>query len=472
MGIPDLRLISLTLASALALQPWLAAAQTAPVALTQLPEPTGDPMAIDPAGDPVLALATRASSGPAFKDFIEAAIVRNPGLGEARAGREEAFAARGEARAQQWPSGEISISNFQTLARDFSNDPENIIERSRARQRTDALLSLQQPLIDFGASKRRIEAATARIDAASAEVEQTSASIALQAIGAWYDVFGYRALVALGESFAASQRELNAAVDERVAQGVSAAGDAARVQSYIASAETRLAGYRRLLANAEARFEQLTGAPPPPGLMRAPMVGVAPQSQERAEMAAAEAPQVRAAQALALASRNDAKASRADTLPRVTAGVDAGRYGVFETERDYDIRGRVTLRQPLFGGTESRVDQANARARSADARAYRIREEAIRDAAIAWSDVQALEEQIAALEKNYIASRRSRDVLAERYRVARGSLFDLLATEDSYFLTAASYIQTLTELDTARYVLLARTGELLGALDVAPPTES
>ena len=48
-------------------------------------------------------------------------------------------------------------------------------------------------------------------------------------------------------------------------------------------------------------------------------------------------------------------------------------------------------------------------ARGAEARATRIREEAERDAAIAWSDVRALEQQLDALEASYIASRRSRD---------------------------------------------------------------
>ena len=41
---------------------------------------------------------------------------------------------------------------------------------------------------------------------------------------------------------------------------------------------------------------------------------------------------------------SEARAARADRLPQITAGIDAGRYGVFENDRDYDIRGRVALR--------------------------------------------------------------------------------------------------------------------------------
>ena len=114
----------------------------------------------------------------------------------------------------------------------------------------------------------------------------------------------------------------------------------------------------------------------------------------------------------------------------------------------------------------ARAEQFEARARAADARFDRVREEAERDAAIAWSDVKALEEQLSALEASYVASRRSRDVILERFRVARGTLFDVVAAEDAYFEAATSYIQALSELDAARYVLLSRTGRLLEVLRI------
>jgi len=82
--------------------------------------------------------------------------------------------------------------------------------------------------------------------------------------------------------------------------------------------------------------------------------------------------------------------------------------------------------------------------------------------------VRALEQQLEALEAAYIASRRSRDVLVERFLASRGTLFDVVAAEDAYFESAASYIQALSELDAARYVLLSRTGGLLAALGIDP----
>ncbi|HEX2763962.1 MAG TPA: TolC family protein [Allosphingosinicella sp.] len=443
-----------------------AAAQPRPGAT--LPPPSTNPLSIDVSKDPVLQLARSQAAPEFFRSVVAAAVQHHPATQEARATSAEAEAVVDEARERRLPSVDLNISSYRVISREFSNDPQNVLERSRPSHRTDAQLTVQQTIFDFGASAERVLAAGARLRAAAAEAELSADRIALSSVAAWYDVFAYRALVALSESFVAGQKELRAAVEERVRLGASAPGDTARVESYLASAQTRLAVFRRGLANAEARYTELIGSPPPPSLERAPIPKLPAMTKEAAELAAMSGPEARSAQALADSTRREAKAAKADRLPQIGVGIDAGRYGVFENATDYDVRGRVTLRQRLFGGTEARVAQAEARVRSADARAARIRDEAARDASIAWSDVRALEEQLRALEDSYIASRRSRDVLIERFINSRGNLFDVVAAEDAYFETATAYIRALSELDAARYVLLSRTGGLLDALGIDP----
>src|SRR3954469_19783493 len=433
-----------------------------------LPPPSTDPLKIDFATDPVLRLSRSQTDPAVFRALIDAAVERHPATQEAAATTAEARSVVDEAPERRLPSLDMTVSSYKVIDRAFSNDPDNVIERSRPAQRTDATLTVQQTIFDFGAGADRVLAAGARLRAAAADAEANADQVALSSIAAWYDVFAYRSLVSLTEAFVKNQEELRAAVEERIRQGVSAPGDTARVDSYLASAETRLALFRRQEANAEARFTELTGAPPLPGLERAPVADLPNLSRDAASLAAMSAPQARAAQAMADSARQEAKATKADRFPQIAVGIDAGRYGVFENATDYDIRGRITMRQRLFGGTEARLAQSEARARSADARATRVRDEAARDASIAWSDVEALEEQLRAMEASYIASRRSRDVLVERFINARGNLFDVVAAEDSYFETATSYIRALSELDAARYVLLSKTGGLLAALGIDP----
>ncbi|MFM9829207.1 MAG: TolC family protein [Sphingomonas sp.] len=431
-----------------------------------LPAPTGDPMAIDAANDPLLSLFEDTAPRASFVSTIRSAIERSPVRDEAEAQKDVAAASRSEARAGLFPVVDLSATYFRVLTRAFSNDPNNVLERSRPSRRTDEVLRIQQSLFDFGSTNARIQAGSKRVDASIAGIDDASGQLALRTVAAWNEVFGYRTLVTLGDRFGETLTELRGQLAERIKQGVSAEGDLAQVDSYIAASDAQLAQFRRSLASAEAQFAQLTGLPVPPSLGRAPEPVAAPMSLERAQAEADNIPSVVSAKRLAEAAGYDTKAVKADALPGVSVGVDAGRYGVIENARDYDVRGTVTLSQRLFGGATQRIDGARARARGADAAYRRVRADATRDAAIAWSDVNALEEARAAIEANYIATRKSRDVLAERFRVSRGTLFDLLGTENNYYNVAVRYIQTVIELDTARYVLMARTGKLLDVLEI------
>jgi adhesin transport system outer membrane protein len=441
-------------------------AQTAPPA--KLPEATQRPLAIDFQSDPVLSLRRGQADRDGFRQLVEATVRRHPATLESLALEDVAGVRVDQERAGLLPTVDASVSSYRVIARDFSNDPDNIIERSRAAQRTDVTLAVQQTVFDFGASSRRIRAARDRERAAAADTEAAAERVALDTVSSWYEVFGMRALVRLGDSFVGSQRDLRRGVEQRIKEGASAEADLARVDSYIAGAERQLAGFRRALAGAEARFRELTGSDAPADLERAPTPAMRLLDRAAAAEAARNAPAVRSAEANAAAAEDDERAIRAQKLPNLSAGLDAGRYGVLENPRDYDVRARVTLRQRLFGGTDPRVAEFRARSRAADARFDRIREEAGRDAAIAWADVQALEQQLVALESAYVAGRRSRDVIAERFRVSRGDLIDVLAAQDAYFGSAAAFIQGLTELDAARYVLLARTGNLLREFQIDP----
>jgi outer membrane protein, adhesin transport system len=438
--------------------------------VNELPAPTADPLAISSADDPVLGLSRAAVSAEAFRATVGAAVRRAPTLDESIAQRRESEAARNEARARQYPTVDLSLSHFEVVARAFSNDPQNILERQRPQFRTDGTLRLTQPLFDFGASSDRIRAGNARLQAASANVEDTGNRLALQAIAVWYNVYAYRTLVSLAESFTGGQTGIRDKVWERIRQGASARGDAAQVESSIAASQAQLADFRRSLASSEAQFAQLTGAPPPPSLGRAPAPDLSGVRAALLPEAIDTLPSVRAAKALAKAADEDAKAVRADALPGVSVGVDAGRYGIFQNARDYDVRANVTMSWRVFGGAKQRIDQAEARVSGAGARLQRAREEGERDARIALADVGALEDAERSLASAYLSSRQSRDVLTERFRVARGSLTDVLTAESNYFGVAARYIQALIELDTARYTLLARTGKLLDALAIPPAT--
>lgn len=431
-----------------------------------LPGPSGDPLRIDRSTDPILALAEPGTTRSEFQAAVQSAVARHPLLEEAEAEREEAEAIRNEARTLEQPVIDFSFTHFRVIERDFSNDPQNVLERSRPRDRTDALLRLNMPVVDFGRSRWRIAAGNERIGAADANIEESATRLAQASISAWYQVFTYNALVRLGQAFLANQDELREALETRINQGVSAPADLAQYDGYRAAAQSQVAEFRRQLATAEAQYRVYIGDEPPPDLGRAPSALAMDMSRDMATARAADLPVVERARRLARVATFEQRAVKAQELPSVSVGIDAGRYGVFETERDYDIRGNVTLTHRFLGGAKQRTDQAVARERRAEATFRRVLEEAERDAEIAWADVQALEDATAALRDNYFAARQSRDALFQRFRYSRGTLNDVLNAQTNYFNVATRFIASVSELDIARYNLLARSGLLLDTLDI------
>lgn len=441
-------------------------AQTSPALL---PSPSGAPQSIDPAADPLLNFIRRADPGDNFRTSIGRAIEKHPSVQEAINVQREARQVRTEVRADLLPQVNAQLNGDYSLTRKVSQDSDLVIERNRPRTRTDANLTAEQLLFDFGATGARIAAASARIRAAEAEVRGTASEAGLRAVAAYYDVLAYQTLVDLGQDFIKRHQQILEDTRYRFQQGYGPAGDVARVEAYLANAKGRVAGFERQLASARARYLEAFGEAAPTRVVRPAPPRSAAATQDQAMALSAKAPEVAAAKAREASAEREWRAARADRLPRITGALDATRYDILDGGDDYDVRGRVVLRHNLFGGgrVRARSNQALARYRQAEFASDRVVNEAGRDAGIAFEDVRVLEQQAVTLEQAYIANRRTRDLFVEQFKVSRGTLLDVLQAEQDYFEAAAAYLQGMTELDVARNILLDRTGELLDNFDVA-----
>jgi adhesin transport system outer membrane protein len=432
-----------------------------------LPPPTDHPMTLDRANDPILSGALQTAPPEEFRRLVVDAVQQHPALAENEGYAKEARYARNQQIAQLYPSAEIDVPGFRVLGRQFAGQSiDNIVERTRADQRFDALATLNQLITDFGATSNRVKAAGERLRAAGYGVDNAADQVALNTIAAWYDVYALRTVLALTNSYRRDSEANRGAIQQRIAGGASAPADAALIENAIANLDIRIARFRQQLASAEARFRELTGSPPPDGLLRAPELGTVPTTITAARDAAATTAETQAALAQAQAATRDARAAQRDQLPTVSASLNGGRYGLIESNRDYDVVARITLRQRLFGGLPQRAKGAVAHAEAMDARAGRISQENARDAETAFSDLQSLEEQAKALENSYVATLRTRDATIERFRYSRGTLFDVLNASDTFYAAAVGYIQAVAQRDAARYVLLSRTGKLLDAFGI------
>ncbi len=399
---------------------------------------------------------------------MRGAVREHPALLENEGYAEEARYALDQQRAALLPSAEVNVVGFQVIDRNFAGDSiDNIVERTRADRRFDALFAANQLVFDFGATANRIAAARERYRSAAVGVDNAAEQVALRTVSAWYEVLALRMVVDLTRAFQTDQARGRQAIALRIEGGASAESDAAILDNSLAQLDLRAARFDQALASAEARFLELTGMPAPQGMMRAPDFGVMPATIEEARAEAETTAASRAVQFQARAAERDAVAAKRDLLPSVGVALNAGRYGLYETTRDYDVVGRITLRQRFFGGLPERARASAAHADALDARATRIVQENVRDAAIAFSEYASQNDQVVALEAAYIATQKTRNATLTRFVASRGTLFDVINAGDAFFSIATAYVQALSQRDITRFELLARTGRLLDALNVA-----
>lgn len=406
----------------------------------------------------VAALAARPASD--FARRLAAAANALPAVGESREGLAIAQAQTAQARSRLLPTLGLDVNSADTLARDFQRTTTQF-ESLVPRRRTDAIGSISQLLIDWGATSARIRAGRLSETAAAADIEATRVDQLVAMVGAWHEAIAARHGLALATQHAARLQALADNVAARRAAGADSAAELARATSAAAQASARQAELARRDAAARARMAELFGsnAPDPQRAPPPPDAG-----------GATDTPELRAARADAAARRAATSAASADRLPRVDARVAGSSFDLLGAGRpDYDVRATVTMttRFSVGGAEAARVRELAATARRADFTAARIAAENARELAQAEAELAALVAALPARRAAHADALAARDLLSLRFAAARGTLFDVLTAEREALEASLALVEAELQLDVARWVLLARRGTLLTVIDGA-----
>ncbi|MEM7570381.1 MAG: TolC family protein [Pseudomonadota bacterium] len=418
---------------------------------------------------PARALTLPAPVDPdAFIAAVRGAVDINPSVKAAIAQRTEAKQTRREAKSSLLPTVGVGISGQQQLSSSFGDEADILVERSRPRERVDARLYGEQLLFDSGATFARMDAAEERMDEAEANTAVVANDITLEAIRAYLEVVQFRQLRLVGENLVARHDDILGQVTQRYDNGVGSIQDVARVAARKATAQAQLARFDRGLASAISRYQQLFQVEPQV-FERPSLVAAAASGEEDSLVQALTGnPSLARASANARAAELDQKAIERGNLPSVSVAVDATKFGVFENNDNYDVRGRLVMDYDLFAGgaRKARERQAIQRTRQAQFQEDQARLEVERDVRIAQRDLDVLIRQLETLQFALKANREARDAFVEQFAVARGTLLDLLQAEQDYFSAAITLLDGRLERDMAHYRLMAQTGDLLPAFGI------
>ncbi len=299
--------------------------------------------------------------------------------------------------------------------------------------------------------------------------------VAFEAVRAYADVLRYRELVELAKHNYVEHKLIHEQIAERVRAGVGRGVDLEQATGRLALSESNLLTEISNLHDVGARYLRVVGEraddalpPLPRGLFDAEL----PDDVRRAlETALADNPLIKAALANVRAAESLIETRRSPFHPRVDF---RARQSLDHNAVDIDGRSRdgvveVVMTYNLYRGG---ADQARLRGAAEDLNRSRdLREKACRDVrqslAIAWNNVQRLDEQLVYLDQHQLSTEKSRQAYRQQFDIGQRTLLDLLDTENEYFEARRAYVNAIYDQYAARARSLAAMGRLLGGLGVA-----
>jgi outer membrane protein len=417
------------------------------------------------AGAPQASAPQDSTARLTLAEALRGALERYPTIAAARAGREQAAASVGEARAPLFPrlSLDAQATRYQLPSLVYPlhsiTSPASVVFDRTTEQGS---ASLSWTLWDFGARAGRVRAARAAEGAAGAAVDATEAALLARVAQSYLRVLTLNGVLHAQDQ----QLEALAAEADRVHQ-LLAAGRAARVEvlrieATVTRARADREGTVADLEVAERDLAQLAGVPieRARGARLTPLhlrdSSAAPERADvlrRAESANPDLQQARQAAQAGLAQLEAVRATRFPELRLLGTWVDrASSQGNLKSE----WQAGVALSYPLFTG-----GQRASQIRRADAD-YRVRAEQVRQAEFALE--QSVDRALGALRQAHARVAALATAAAQFDEVVRIRRLTLQTGSG----TQTDYLDAETDLLRARASLVeARHGEIGARVELA-----
>lgn len=400
-------------------------------------------------------------------DAIIASLKGNPEIQISLAQQDDARYAVNEARAGYLPRIDVTGAWGREFAR-------NLPQAATQRYRSEATVSLNQNLWDFGVTINDIKRARASYRSAQWGTRERIEAISYDIANAYLGVLLQQNLVALAEGEITSVKKILRIVTVQKDLGLTTAADVERAQTRLDNVRSQLLDRQSALEQARNAYKRLTDHMP----LRAAEVPVAgnalPESADVAvDLIDTRSP--RLAQAVedrrSLDKQYDSQADTA--LPRLglTIASDYRQDVLGATGRAIDARAMVTFSYRLYNGGAATATKRRiaARLRQADYELDRRRREVEQDIRVDYASLGAAREKIATIEAEISSAEKVADLYKQQFRGGRRTVFDLLDAEQLLFAAKAKQIANQIALRAAEYRVLQKLGGLFDLVSGGQP---
>ena len=398
----------------------------------------------------------------ALRQKIQQALEQQPRILAQRSRERESVLQIDEVRAVRRPQVNAGLEYRNDLQR-----TESLPDRG---SRVDAVITLSQLLVDFGASGERIRAADLSAEAAYWQSHASVEEEVLYALNAYLDVARVSAQRQLAEHNLQQHQRIFEDVQLRREAGAGSRADVLRAQSRLSDANSRLISLEGELARAinvyqEAFFTQ-------PDELALPQGGALlseTSADQLLDNALARNASLRSQTLASEASEADAQATRNARLPSLSVAVEGRQFDVNEfNESDNDVALLFNLDYtPYSGGaTSSRIAQAVERQQQSQFERQALHRELEREVRSAYTDTRTRLAELEAQTATLAAEEEALLAYRDQFAVGRSSINDLLDAQRDLFQTALELINRRVRWEQASFQQLAVTGQLLDVMEI------
>lgn len=408
-------------------------------------------------------------------DVVKLTVENNPQIGSVSANRKAVEQELRQARGLFLPQVDIVTGvgpewTSDTTTRLTGEDDDTML-------RTDARVQVTQRVFNGFQTVNEIERQKARVASAANRVYQNAETIALDAIGAYFEVIRQRELFALSKQNVNFHEQILGKLEQRANSGVGTTADVSQTRARMARSQATLAQTSNDLGDAEAFYTRVVGQHP--GELVRPSFPVAslPQTMEAAvELANHNPAAVKAAETDVKTTTSEIALSNGGFLPTVNIEADAGYNNDANGRDTYGKDARVMLRGRwnIFRGGIDRAARQEAVFRMHQAREDRSRAqiEWIEQARRSWYSYQASAQRVDQLRTAVEDLKGTRAAYQQQFEIGQRTLLDLLDSENELFTARGQLISADINQQVSGYRLLASTGTLLTTMQVAAPATS
>lgn len=408
-----------------------------------------------------------------LEQAVKSAILWHPEVNASSNRRYSAEEDLRAARGRYYPS--VDLNAGTGWEQTDSTSTRGSGEHLRDLHRSESSITVSQNLFSGYATRSEIARQSATVNSRAWTVMDTSENTALTAIQVYLDVLRGRRMVELAQENLKNHERIFDQIRLRTEQGVGRQADYEQAEARLAQARNNLLTEQTNLEDSEANYLSAIGQEADELTM--PEKFPVPASLDEARKVMLQnSPLLKQAEADMEATRQQYEAAKSRFYPSLNLEVGRTMDNNIDGTRGHnqEWQAMVRMRYNLYNGGS---DQAALRSDAYKMEeAQDIRNNAIRQSneelRLSWNALRNAEKQVPIAKDYAERSMTVRSAYQEQFSLGDRSLLDMLDSENEVFTAQRRYLELQFIEMFSTYRISARTGKLLEALNVQPPTSA